>query len=134
MFQLIYMSTAVRAFSDAELESLLTISRRNNTALGVTGLLVYKDLSFLQVLEGEQGTVERLYSKILKDVRHQGCNIFIQETKPAREFADWSMAFRDLSSGKGPDSEGFNDVLQADRTDLSVFPSKVRAFMRMFVS
>lgn len=134
MFQIIYMSTAVSAFSGEDLESLLAVSRRNNTALSVTGLLVYKDYCFLQVLEGEQSTVEGLYTKIMKDERHSGCTIFIQEPKAAREFADWSMAFRDLSLGKGRESEGFNDILQSDRTDLSVIPTKVRAFMRMFVT
>ncbi len=134
MYHIIYMSTAVRRFSGEELEALLTISRRNNPAWGVTGLLLYKDFSFLQVLEGEQATVEKLYSKIVQDNRHYGCTVFIREPILAREFADWSMGFRDLDRSNGPASEGFNDILQADKTDISGFPRKVRAFMKIFVA
>lgn len=134
MFHLIYMSSAVRPFSVEELDALLAVARRNNTALGLTGMLVYKDSNFLQVLEGEQAAVEELYGKITKDPRHTGCTIFIQEPIVAREFADWSMGFRDLGGTRDPASEGFSGILQADRTDLSVFPTKVRAFMRIFVA
>jgi hypothetical protein len=63
MYQVFYSSAALVPFSDAELTDLLAVSRANNLRLGVTGMLLYHDGSFLQALEGEETIVERLYAK-----------------------------------------------------------------------
>ena len=133
MFHIIYLSSAVVPFSQADLQSLLGVSRRNNSALGVTGILLYKDGNFLQVIEGEKAVVDELYSKIARDGRHGGIMTFFREEIAEREFPDWSMAFRDLSTGNGDGAEGFSELMNADWADLSLFPDKVRAFMKMFV-
>jgi hypothetical protein len=134
MFHLIYMSTARASFSVDDLKALLEVSRRNNTAAGITGLLLYKDGHFLQVLEGERADVERVFAKILLDPRHNQVIEFFRETILEREFGDWSMAFRDLTLDAQGYLDGFNDLLNANWADRSQFPAKVRAFMRMFVS
>jgi hypothetical protein len=134
MFHIIYMSSAVVPFSPAELQSLLEVSRRNNTALGVTGILLYKDGNFLQVIEGEKTVLDQLYAKIALDPRHGGVMTFFREEIPEREFPGWSMAFRDLNTDVGNHPEGFNELLNTSFADLSLYPDKVRAFMKMFVS
>jgi hypothetical protein len=134
MFHIIYMSSAVVPFSPADLQALLEISRRNNTALGVTGLLLYKDGNFLQVIEGDQGGVEQLFAKISLDQRHGNVVAFFKEDIPAREFPDWSMAFRNLNVDGADLPEGFNEILNTNWSDLGQFPKKVRAFMKMFVA
>jgi hypothetical protein len=133
MVHIIYMSSAVVPFSPAELQSLLGTSRRNNAALGITGILLYKDGNFLQVLEGEKTAVDQLYAKIALDRRHHGVMTFFREEITEREFPGWSMAFRDLSAEAENSPEGFNNLLNASWSDLSPYPDKVRAFMKMFV-
>ena len=61
MHQVVYASAAVEAFSEVQLVQLLARARTNNERLGVTGLLLYDEGSFLQVLEGDAKVIELLY-------------------------------------------------------------------------
>lgn len=66
MHQAIYSSAAVEPFIDSALAELLALARLNNGRLGVTGMLLYHDGSFLQALEGDEGVLENLYTKLAK--------------------------------------------------------------------
>jgi Sensors of blue-light using FAD len=72
VFFLTYVSTATRPFSKADLSELMTKSHENNARLGLTGMLVYKDGNFMQVLKREEGDVRALYEKISDDPRYKG--------------------------------------------------------------
>ena len=71
MFFLTYVSTATRPFSKADLSELMVKSHENNTRLDLTGMLLYTDGNFMQVLEGEEGDVRTLYEKISDDPRYK---------------------------------------------------------------
>ena len=60
MFHLVYASSALQPFTKPELQALLEQARQKNAKLGVTGMLLYKDGNFMQVLEGEKETVRKL--------------------------------------------------------------------------
>ena len=96
MFQLTYASTAAKLFSAAELLKLLPAYRENNLRLNVTGLLLYKQGSFMQALEGEEDTVRALYDKIRKDTRHHHVLTLAAITIAERQFPRWSMGFEAL--------------------------------------
>lgn len=98
MIFLVYVSTATVPFSSSELRDLLAKSRDNNAMLDITGMLLYKDGNFMQVLEGEEGAVRALYAKITSDPRHKGNYMLLQGALEKRTFPDWSMGFRDLSA------------------------------------
>ena len=74
---------------------ILETSRLKNSALDVTGALLFHDERWLQVLEGQRCAVEELFETIRRDPRHD--RVTHQGTHPAskRYFADWSMAFLD---------------------------------------
>lgn len=55
---LIYGSSSTDRFSEADLVPLLQQAREKNQRLNVTGMLLYRDGNFLQVLEGERETVD----------------------------------------------------------------------------
>lgn len=95
LVQLIYRSAATRELSEVELSRLLLRARVNNTALGVTGMLLYQKGSFLQVLEGNAGVVESLFDRIGKDSRHARVGVLLRREVDARQFSDWSMGFVD---------------------------------------
>ncbi|HEX2671571.1 MAG TPA: BLUF domain-containing protein [Polyangiaceae bacterium] len=98
MYQVFYSSAALVPFSDAELTDLLAVSRANNLRLGVTGMLLYHDGSFLQALEGEETIVERLYAKIGRDERHHRVVALIRRTVDARYFDQWQMGFASMKA------------------------------------
>ena len=72
---------------------LLEHARRNNEKAGVTGMLLYKDGNFMQVLEGEERVVQALSAKIGRDPRHEKMVTLLEGPLAEREFSDWSMGF-----------------------------------------
>jgi hypothetical protein len=98
MHHIIYMSTASWPMTEAELEDLLRQAQRGNERRGITGALVYGEGQFMQIMEGEQATVEALYAHIEQDRRHKGVFKFADRAIPARRFAEWSMGFEVVSS------------------------------------
>ena len=90
--QLVYVSNAKFGFSDKDMESILATSRRNNQAMDVTGLLVYADGVFIQVLEGAKETVGQLYDKITEDIRHDNIAVISDQNCDNRTFPQWAMA------------------------------------------
>ena len=54
MIQITYLSTATDPMPSQDLLSLLKECRENNAGCGVTGMLLYCNGTFLQVLEGDE--------------------------------------------------------------------------------
>ena len=96
MFELAYISAARRLFSPDQLEKLLATARHNNARLGVSGILLYEDGSFMQVLEGDEPVVRELFATISEDPRHDRVQVLGERTIPQRSFAAWSMGFVSL--------------------------------------
>lgn len=134
MFFLVYVSSAVRPFSRSELEDLLATSRDNNARAGITGMLLYKDGNFMQVLEGEEGAVRALYDKIGDDPRHRGEITLREGFTEERQFPDWSMGFRDLQSPEARAIPGFSEFLNTPLTgrEFSEDPTRAQKLLLTF--
>ena len=92
-----YLSKAKDNFDERDLPAILEVSQRNNRRDGVTGILLYKDGRFLQILEGTESTVRAIAQRIEADERHSEFAVIIDEAMP-RLFSDWSMGFADLNA------------------------------------
>ena len=97
MIQIIYASAATQPFTPVALKALLAKARTRNTLHGVSGMLLYRQGSFLQVLEGPEIEVERILASIYKDKRHTNTRLLSRTTILKREFEAWSMGFHDTS-------------------------------------
>ena len=93
MHQVVYSSAAVAPFSEAELTALLARARVNNERLGVTGILLYHDGSFLQVLEGQEPVLDALLQVISGDKRHHRVVQLLKRQIETRHFDQWRMGF-----------------------------------------
>ncbi len=93
MFELLYASTAVTDFNSHNLFQLLSNARVNNKNLGVTGMLIFSDKYFAQLLEGDEDTVRNLFDTIKDDTRHTNVNKFYEGEIKSRSFSKWTMAF-----------------------------------------
>ena len=113
MFCLVYASAGVSEWSPSEVEEMLLRFREKNAQLNITGLLLYKDGSFLQALEGEESVVRELYQRIAIDPRHQQVTLLLEVPIEERSFPDWSMGLRVLSSREANPKEGVKDFQQA---------------------
>jgi hypothetical protein len=91
LFRAIYVSTAKRDLRDDELAHLLEVSRRNNAARDITGVLCYHDRSFIQVLEGPEGPINALLASIGRNTWHTGILIIDRSRTDNRVFGGWSM-------------------------------------------
>lgn len=127
MFSLVYVSTATVEFKKPDLEDLLRKSRVNNATLEVTGLLLFKDGNFMQVLEGSEATVNALYKRIAGDSRHSGSMILLTQHSPTRAFEEWSMAFRDLADPDVRALPGFSTFMNQYTQPQDAFRDPTRA-------
>ncbi|MBI2687653.1 MAG: BLUF domain-containing protein [Acidobacteria bacterium] len=66
MISLAYTSIATSLFKTSDLFPLLQQSRARNDQIGVTGMLLYQDRSFLQVLEGDDTLVRNSTAPIVE--------------------------------------------------------------------
>ena len=112
LYSLAYESQASVPFTEPDLLDLLGHSRANNAERGVTGILLYRRGTFLQVLEGPREEVEALYARIADDPRHHAVDTVLAEERRERRFPDWTMGFADVDGRLG-DVDGFNDVLSS---------------------
>ena len=121
MYRIVYVSAATHSFSKTDLLDLLTKAREKNQRLGITGMLLYKDGHFIQLLEGDQQAVKGLLGTISADPRHSGTIVMIEEETDGRLFGDWSMGFRDYADPEVQKTPGFskfmNKPLSADTFD-----------------
>ncbi len=98
MKYLVYVSSATQHFSEEDLKKLLVTSRENNIKHGITGLLLFCEDNFIQVIEGDALEIDALYSKITLDTRHTGFLRLLKGEIQARNFSEWSMAFKKISA------------------------------------
>lgn len=106
-----YWSRATNPMGDEELLELLRKSRRNNALRGVTGLLLYRNQCFLQVLEGPESVVESLIKTIEADPRHHSIRTLCREVGP-RQFGAWQMGFENLDAET--DQVGNSSLMRQD--------------------
>lgn len=121
VFHLVYVSAATHPLDKADLLQMLKEARERNQQLGVTGLLLYKDGDFIQLLEGDKATVKALFQdSIRKYPRHRNIQVLIEDEAPKRLFADWSMGFRNLAVPVVQMTPGFSQFMNTPlrRTNL----------------
>ena len=132
LIQCIYASAASRDFETDELAELLRVARENNAKLGLTGMLLYAEGSFFQVLEGRADVVDALYAKIERDQRHDQVTLIIREPIPERYFDAWTMGFYKVSRAELAGMSGVNNFFGTDRTAVSVDAGRAKTLLAAF--
>ncbi|MGD8957742.1 MAG: BLUF domain-containing protein [Chromatiaceae bacterium] len=114
LYHLGYVSTQTHPMGGKELLEILKSARRSNEDVEITGLLLHREDSFFQVLEGEEDVVRQVFDKIQRDPRHERIKVLFEGPIEAREFADWRMGFVDLNGVDVKNLPGFSDFLSDD--------------------
>ena len=128
----IYASAAVKDFSKKELQTLLAKARRNNARLQVTGMLLYHEQSFFQVLEGPEETINQLYQVIYNDKRHNRIIKLVQEPIQERAFDDWTMGYAKVSYRELQEIAGLNEFMSRRTSFLELKEGRARALLEAF--
>ena len=130
--QLVYISCSTQFTEEHERQELLRIARRNNQKKQLTGLLLFQDGQFFQVLEGLEADVLGLYERIKMDIRHRACRKMAVFDVEERQFADWSMAYLKLDATDQELSQGFNDFINRADDDTASHDSEAHRLLHMF--
>ena len=110
VFSVVYSSNATQAMSDDALRGLLEQSRASNAARDVTGMLLYRNGRFIQILEGPEQAVRETMGKIERDPRHDGLRVLIDEFIDERNFAEWTMGYEPIAMPDAQAPDGFRDT------------------------
>jgi len=118
LIHLVYLSVSSAILSEEELDIFLSEIRKNNQKLGVTGLLLYNDEFFIQVIEGTRDTIHNLFNVIKTDPRHSNIVKLLDEPIASRAFPDWSMGFRRMNDDKTSNIPGFSTFMHAEHPEV----------------
>ena len=132
MYELIYMSSAINKLSEEEINLLLVQARHYNIENRITGVLLYIDGDFLQVLEGIKKDIEQLFEKIKSDNRHKGIIVVYEGKKTQRQFPNWSMGFHSTSYEMLRNLSGFEDLNKRDL--LNIEDKTAVSFLETFIT
>lgn len=103
--QLIYSSQASRPLSQDAFKEILASAEANNRALSITGLLLYSQGHFIQVIEGKRSNVRQLYDRIRRDDRHREIEQLLMHSVEERQFVSWRMGFIEIDQYSSLDLE-----------------------------
>ncbi len=134
--RVIYLSSATNPFSTQALRDLLEHCRTRNKRNDITGLLLYREGGFMQVIEGPEVAVDKLYTQIQVDCRHSNVIRVIKEDIQQRYFSSWSMGFKDVAQESVEQQEGFDALMNQPQANLATrdFPRSVDAFVQTFAA
>lgn len=113
LHRVVYMSTAVGVLRAEELDRIYLRAKSANAGAGITGLLLFFEGVFLQVIEGPAAGVTSLMEKIRRDRRHSGLIVLESGPVAERAFPGSAMQFvaaRNLSAGE---KQAFSGLRQA---------------------
>ncbi|MEA9567301.1 BLUF domain-containing protein [Polynucleobacter sp. AP-Nickl1-40-C4] len=93
LVELSYLSEAVSDMSFLGLMRLLESARAFNQKNGVTGILLYDNQQFGQIIEGEHANVMKAWKRIQEDKRHHRVELLEIREITERNFPDWLLRF-----------------------------------------
>jgi hypothetical protein len=97
MQALVYVSVATELPRPRTVDAIVATARRVNVKLGITGMLLWSDTRFAQLIEGPSDSLDLLYGRLLVDPRHHDLNLLSRWEVPSRLFPDWRMGSRRLN-------------------------------------
>ena len=117
LFNLVYASTVADGVSSADVDDIISASHRNNSSVGITGILVLGSGIFFQWIEGPKEEVMSLVKLIETDRRHELMTVLsTDEEIRERIFPSWDMELVDADHIQ----EVLQDALETARDDRSV--------------
>jgi EAL domain-containing protein (putative c-di-GMP-specific phosphodiesterase class I) len=132
LVHLIYNSVASSAEAAHEVHDILRVSRTNNAVNQVTGMLLFAEGSFFQVLEGTPAAVDETFARVAKDRRHTRVTTIIREPIARRSFSEWTMGLASLTAADIERESGLNDLFQDGKVLSAVDPGRARKLLEAF--
>ena len=110
---IVYVSFSFKDLTEIDLENLLADIRKRNKLQKVTGLLLYNDGTFIQLIEGKTRVIKSLFEKIKNDQRHSNVVLLLDESIKKRAFPDWTMGYYKLNREQSGKIPGYSDFMHS---------------------
>ena len=101
LYRAIYVSDAVgtAGASILSIAQILGVSDANNRRDHLTGVLMFHDGQWMQVIEGERADLDRLIHRLRADPRHRDVTFLVDAPAATRRFGTRPMAQADVTDG-----------------------------------
>jgi Sensors of blue-light using FAD len=93
LVELSYLSEAVSDMSFLGLMRLLESARNFNQKHGITGILLYDNQQFGQIIEGERTSIMKAWKRIQDDKRHHRIELLEIREITERSYPEWLLRF-----------------------------------------
>lgn len=93
LVELSYLSETISDMSFLGLMRLLESARTFNQKNGITGILLYDNQQFGQIIEGERANVMKVWKRIQEDKRHHRVELLEIREILERSFPEWLLRF-----------------------------------------
>ncbi|MGD1979400.1 MAG: BLUF domain-containing protein [Akkermansiaceae bacterium] len=97
IYRLVYLSRPTKPFTDEDFDDIERKSVEANNLRDVTGLLIVDGDRVLQILEGRESAVKKLFDKIEADTRHTVVKLIGPVKDDVRLLMTWNMVVRGMS-------------------------------------
>jgi len=91
---LCYFSTADSSLDTNDFEDLFEYVVTKNTLQEITGVLVYGQGNFMQIMEGSKEKIISIFNRIQEDDRHHNVIKVIEKDYPDRIFGKYDYGFK----------------------------------------
>ncbi len=118
LIHIVYLSYSSKELSESELNDLLATIRRKNEIQNITGLLLYNEEAFIQVIEGDKETIHQVFDLISNDSRHTNVLKLLEEPIAKRAFPGWRMGFRKVTKKQNTQLPGYSDFMQNKHSEI----------------
>lgn len=125
-----YISKEIPSSSDPGFLELFKFVIKFNNENNITGVLLYNEGFFLQVLEGEKDILERLIDRILRDSRHKEMLIILDESIEKRIFKKYSTGFSIINNTES--IRDLNTYLTINHSGKE-YPDNIRFLLEPFL-
>jgi hypothetical protein len=132
LYYILYVSVASGHMNDEDLDKILSKSRKNNQDRGLTGVLLFGQGRFIQLLEGHREVVDSTFSVIRLDSRHLDITVIASGNVGKRCFPEWFMGFKAIRPDTYAAMEGFVDLTKKsiENDDCELPVKLLRSFVR----
>ena len=93
-----YVSDSKIKESKVKLDKMFNDIKTKNIINNISGVLIYKNGNFLQIIEGDKEIIDTLFLNIKKDKRHSHIITLIDFPIPHRLFKEYKTSFSIIDS------------------------------------
>lgn len=130
LYCLVFTSIATQKMTDEDLKIILYKMRPSNCTLNITGILLYLDPFFMQILEGEERCIDELFNVSLKHTIHHKVSLIYKNAIEKRSFAKWSMGCNKKSMSYFDDIQNLDAFYESE--SFKKHPIEVVELLKMF--